>query len=250
MPVRAGANDRSEQVTQLLFGEHYEVLDESPNGKWLNIRIQSDNYAGWIDHRQFHEISTEHFDQINYSNLHISLDPISTIRFQGGHHWICMGSILPFGSEELFAPADTMLFKGQSKPIGERGDWEFLRKIAISYLHAPYQWGGKTPFGIDCSGFTQIVYRVSGYNLLRDASQQVKQGDAVVSLSEYKPGDLAFFVSEAGNITHVGILLEESRIIHASGQVRIDGITNEGIMDVAAGKLTHSLVEIRRIIKT
>ena len=123
-----------------------------------------------------------------------------------------------------------------------------LIKTAFMYLNAPYLWGGKSPFGIDCSGFTQMVYKLNGYKLLRDASQQSKQGDALSFIEESEPGDLAFFDNEEGNIIHVGIMMEDNYIIHASGKVRIDRLDHLGIYNSEANRHTHKLRVIKKII--
>lgn len=117
----------------------------------------------------------------------------------------------------------------------------------MPYLNAPYQWGGKSPFGIDCSGFTQMVYRLAGYQLKRDASQQVMQGKTV-ALSDAQVGDLAFFTNEAGRITHVGLMLDNNRIMHASGKVRIDTLDEQGIIHHETKQYTHQLNIMKRII--
>jgi cell wall-associated NlpC family hydrolase len=115
-------------------------------------------------------------------------------------------------------------------------------------LNAPYLWGGKTPFGIDCSGFTQMVYKLNGYHLSRDASQQATQGEALSFIEESEPGDLAFFDNEEGNIIHVGIIMENNYIIHASGKVRVDRLDHLGIFNPETQKHTHKLRVIKKII--
>ena len=121
-------------------------------------------------------------------------------------------------------------------------------KTAFLYMNAPYLWGGKTPLGIDCSGFTQMVYRINGYKLLRDASQQAAQGEALSFIEESEPGDLAFFDDEEGKIVHVGIILKENYIIHAHGKVRIDRLDHSGIYNVEKRKHTHKLRVIKKIV--
>ena len=123
-----------------------------------------------------------------------------------------------------------------------------LINTAFMYLNAPYLWGGKTPFGIDCSGFTQMVYKLNGYKLLRDASQQAKQGEPLSFIEESEPGDLAFFDNEEGKIIHVGIMMNDNYIIHASGKVRIDRLDHLGIYNVDTGRHTHKLRVIKKII--
>jgi cell wall-associated NlpC family hydrolase len=123
-----------------------------------------------------------------------------------------------------------------------------LVDYAFSYLNAPYLWGGRTPFGIDCSGFTQMVYRMCGYSIPRDASQQVKKGETLSFLEECQPGDLAFFDNPEGAITHVGIVLEDFNIIHASGRVRVDGLDHSGIYNVEVNRHTHKLRVLKRLL--
>jgi cell wall-associated NlpC family hydrolase len=123
-----------------------------------------------------------------------------------------------------------------------------LLNTAFMFLNAPYLWGGKTPFGVDCSGFTQMVYKLNGHKLMRDASQQSKQGEALSFIEESEPGDLAFFDNEEGNIIHVGIIMEDNYIIHASGKVRIDRLDHLGIYNAEANKHTHRLRVIKKII--
>jgi hypothetical protein len=123
-----------------------------------------------------------------------------------------------------------------------------LLTTAYMYLNAPYLWGGKTPFGIDCSGFTQMVYKLNGYKVLRDASQQSTQGEALSFIEESEPGDLAFFDNDEGKIIHVGIMMENNYIIHASGKVRIDRVDHLGIYNAELNKHTHRLRVIKKII--
>jgi len=156
--------------------------------------------------------------------------------------------MIPISSSELFKMEEQFAFNGEAKNVGQRRDLEFLRTTASKYLNSPYMWGGKSPFGIDCSGFTQMVFKICGYNLLRDASQQVNQGKAIDSLAASRSGDLAFFQDETGKISHTGILFAENKIMHASGKVRIDQLSEEGIQLIETKKITHQLAAIRRII--
>ena len=122
-------------------------------------------------------------------------------------------------------------------------------ETALLYLNAPYLWGGRTHFGIDCSGFTQMVYKLNGHKLLRDASQQATQGEPLSFIEESEPGDLAFFDNEEGTITHVGIMMADHHIIHAHGQVRIDHMDHTGIYNAELKKHTHKLRVIKKIAK-
>ena len=139
-----------------------------------------------------------------------------------------------------------LVFEG-SKTFNQKPKSDIV-STAFLYLNAPYLWGGKSPFGIDCSGFTQMVYKLCGYKLLRDAYQQSNQGDALSFIEESEPGDLAFFDNEEGKIIHVGIIMENNYIIHASGKVRIDRLDHLGIYNAEQNKHTHRLRVIKKIV--
>ncbi len=246
--LRAEASDKAELVTQLLFGDHYEVRQYSSDKKWLKVLIASDEYEGWLDAKQHHSISKEYFDYMSRAELKITTDLSTSILYNKVPLAILMGSIIPISSTELFKMEEQFAFNGEAKNLGQKREFEFLRITANRYLHAPYLWGGKTPFGIDCSGFTQMVFKICGYKLYRDARQQATQGKAVRSIEETKPGDLAFFKNSVDAITHVGIVYANHQIIHASGRVRIDGLTEQGIVQAETGAVTHQLSHFRRIL--
>jgi gamma-D-glutamyl-L-lysine dipeptidyl-peptidase len=245
--VRAEAADKAELVTQLLFGDHYEVKQHSSDKKWIKIQIAFDEYEGWIDAKQHHSISKDYFDYLGRAELKIATDLTTSILYNKVPLAIVMGSIIPISSTELFKMEEQFAFNGEAKNLGLKREFEFLRTTANRYLHAPYLWGGKTPFGIDCSGFTQMVFKICGYKLYRDARQQATQGKAVRLLSETKPGDLAFFRNSVEAITHVGIVYANHQIIHASGRVRLDNLTEEGIIHTESGQVSHQLSHFRRI---
>lgn len=248
VPVRREPDDRSEQTTQLLFGDHYEVIDKSKNKNWLLVKIFSDSYQGWIDAKQHHQITSDYFEQINHANFKITTDISSGILYKKNPLTILIGSIVPISNSELFKMEEQFAFNGEAKSLGQKREFEFLHSIALKYLHAPYQWGGKSPFGVDCSGFSQMVFKIAGYPVARDAYQQAKCGREVVGLENSLPGDMAFFSNKESQISHVGIILEDHKIIHASGRVRIDQLIEEGIVDVESKVITHNLAGIRRII--
>lgn len=231
-----------------MFGDHYTVIGQAAEGAWLKIRIYFDDYEGWIDARQHQPISAGYFEHINNTEYKITIDITSSLLYHKSPQLVLIGSIIPISSSELFRMEEQFAFNGEAKSLGQRRDLEFFRSIAMKYLNSPYQWGGKSPFGIDCSGFTQMVFKICGYKLLRDASQQVTQGREVPSLSEARVGDLVFFSNERGDTGHVGILLSENRIIHASGKVRVDEMTSEGIRHVESGVITHRVAAIRRLM--
>jgi len=248
IPVRAEASERSEQVTQLLFGEHYEVFDQSSDKKWLKVRLYFDQYEGWIDEKQHHAISKEYFEYLNRAEFKITTDITASMLYNKSPQLILMGSMIPISSSELFKMEEQFAFNGEAKNLGQKREFEFLKNIARKYLNAPYLWGGRNPFGIDCSGFTQMVFKICGYNLFRDSWQQANQGKSLKTGEVTRPGDLAFFKNAEGKTVHVGIVLEDDKIIHASGRVRIDHINDEGILNLDTKIYTHQLSHYRRIL--
>jgi hypothetical protein len=249
VPMRKDPSDQSELVNQVLFGEHYEVLQWSENDKWIRLRLHFDGYEGWIDAKQHHYITEEYFQQIQRSEYKINTDILADIYFQGIHLHIPMGSIIPITTHELFKIEESISYSGNAKSLGQKKDAEYLISLAQKYLHTPYCWGGKTPFGIDCSGFTQQVFKICGYRLYRDAWQQVSQGQEIGDRDQIQPGDLVFFDVQDGRPKHVGIALPNDKIIHASGKVKIDKLDEKGIFDLSKNKYTHSFFSIRRVLK-
>lgn len=244
VPVRAEASDRSEQVTQLLFGEHFKILEIQP--KWVQIEIAFDNYIGWIDSKQYQTISEEDYNYLNSSTAVLSADLIEYISNPNSNLIpIPLGSSLAFLENEDIN-VEKFSYEGMKIcGVKEKGA---LVKTAFMYMNAPYLWGGKSPFGIDCSGFTQMVYKLNGFHLFRDASQQANQGEPLSFIEESEPGDLAFFDNDEGKIIHVGILMENNYIIHASGKVRIDRLDHLGIYNAELNRHTHKLRVIKKIV--
>ena len=246
--VKAGPDDRAGQVTQLLFGDHYEVLEYSANGLWLYIKIFNDGQEGWIAIGQHHAITREYFSQINQANFKITMDLTAGILYKKNPITILLGSIVPISNSELFKMEEQFAFNGEAKSLGQKREFEFLKSIANKYLHAPNQGGGKSPFGIDASGLTQMVFKICGYPIPRDARQQAHCGTLVEGHENAKPGDLAFFHDGNGDMGHVGIILEEAKVIHASGSVRIDHLHEGGIVSPDGTKTGHWLSAIRRVL--
>jgi hypothetical protein len=244
IPLRAEPNDRSEIVSQVLFGEYFEVVEELK--QWRKIRLQFDNYEGWVDSKQFQTISELAYKTLSDEAIVLNGDLIDYISAPNNTLLpIPLGASLSFLNHSEIN-VDGFEFDG-TKATGVK-DKNQLITTAFLYLNAPYLWGGKTPFGIDCSGFTQMVYKLNGYHLSRDASQQATQGEALSFIEESEPGDLAFFDNEEGNIIHVGIIMENNYIIHASGKVRVDRLDHLGIFNPETQKHTHKLRVIKKII--
>lgn len=246
IPMRAEAADTSEMVNQILFGEHYKVVDKRV--KWVKVRLSHDEYEGWICIKQFFEIDKAQYlslsDDSPYYNYNL-MDALSTD--SGDMIPIGLGSILPFyDGEHCLINDQRFHFEGAQQP-NEKNRKSDVVNTAFMYLHAPYLWGGRSSMGIDCSGFTQMAYRLNGKSIPRDASQQIKLGTTLSFIEEAEPGDLAFFDDAEGNIVHVGMILENNHILHASGKVRVDRIDQQGIFNKELGSHTHKLRLIKAI---
>lgn len=239
VPLRAEATDGSEMVSQVLYGEPFKILESRK--KWSRIRLAFDRYEGWIDNKQFLSISEENYRYFSNAALKLSSDLVNFVTTEDNQLFsICLGSNITV--------SEFLKHRYEGKFFFQKFPKSHLIETALLYLNAPYLWGGKTPFGIDCSGFTQMVYKLNGHKLLRDASQQASQGEALSFIEESEPGDLAFFDNEEGKITHVGIIMKENYIIHAHGKVRIDRLDHSGIFNYEMRNHTHKLRVIKRII--
>lgn len=244
IPLRAESSDRSEIVSQVLFGEHFEVLETLK--QWAKIRLQYDGYEGWVDVKQFQPITKDQYDQLSQEAIILNSDLVEYITSPNN-----LLMPIPLGSSLSFlnhADINVSGFDFEGMRISGVKPKSNLINTSFMYLNAPYLWGGKTPFGIDCSGFTQMVYKLNGYHLLRDASQQATEGEALSFIEESEPGDLAFFDNEEGKIIHVGIIMDDNYIIHSSGKVRIDRLDHLGIYNAETNRHTHKLRVIKKMI--
>ncbi|MEY3504852.1 MAG: hypothetical protein RL349_1448 [Bacteroidota bacterium] len=235
IPLRKEPKDSAEQVSQMLFGEPLEVLEYTK--PWLKVRSLLDGYEGYIDHKQVIALTDKELkrwmDSYIIANTHYV-----QVTGPSGPQMISGGSFI--GNQAYFQIGN-YTFQTITQQVATDA-WTY----ALGFLNTPYLWGGKSIFGIDCSGLVQNVYRLLDINLPRDAEQQVEIGMAV-NFKDRQALDLAFFKNQAGRVHHVGIIGPELQILHASGQVRIDKLTEEGIYNDAAGNFTHSLFEIRRL---
>lgn len=242
-PMRKEPSHRSEMVSQLLFGEYVEMGEEKDDFLW--VRCAYDGYVGWVQAAQLTPVK----------------ETLQTTRFvscvedqilMGGHkRAISIGSPI-YGQGEVISFGHTVVqYLTRQECVWDQSEnkklvKEKLEKVCRLYLYTPYLWGGKSIYGIDCSGFAQQVFKLFGIKLLRDAYLQAEQGTAIKTPAEAELGDLAFFQNEKGRVTHVGILLNSQEIIHAAGRVRIDAFDKEGITNVETGKRTHRLHSIKR----
>lgn len=244
-PLRAQASHRSEMVSQVLFGEAVQVLEQGED-KWVRVRCVYDQYEGWVMTLVFTEIP----EPTANCQTHIAADWDNEINFNGQPMRIPFGCDLrglQNGNAEW--GKYSWSFKGNHlDPQYTKPNEKNFRKLTGIFLNTAYLWGGRATFGIDCSGFVQLVYKCFGIPLLRDASQQATQGEGIGFLQEAVCGDLAFFDNAEGKIVHVGILFNDHEVIHASGKVRIDKIDNQGIINVDTGERSHHLRIIKRYV--
>lgn len=237
--VRAEASGKSEMVTQLLYGDHFEIIDHQKD--WYKIRIASDHYEGWIAAKQCVLVSEESFYTYHKKPDYFVGDLIEF--FTSARQQLIPVSLgANLKANVLFGNS----YEGESSQ-GKKEKKAFLQ-TAFLYLNAPCLWGGKTPFGIDCSGFTQMVYKLNGYSLKRDAHQQALQGQPLSFIEESEVGDLAFFDNQEGEIIHVGIIMEDNYIIHVHEKVRIDRLDHSGIFNVDTRQYSHNLRVIKKIV--
>lgn len=243
VPCRKEASDPSEMVTQLLFGETFEILEKQE--KWSRIRNVHDAYESWVDNKQITHLSDEDHSRIASSTCFKNADLMGSLMVDGQSLLLPAGSSLPgLTNGQLRIVNSNYVFEGQVI------DTCLSRKmtipdLAMKFLNTPYLWGGRSPAGMDCSGFTQVVFSLAGMQLPRDAWQQAELGESI-TLEAAQPCDLAFFQNAEGRITHVGIVLEDRKIIHASGKVRIDTL-GEGGIENELGSITHNLSHISRL---
>lgn len=248
VPCRAEPSDRSEMVTQLLFGEYFKILEEAPS--WIKIKIAFDGYECWIGAKQYAPLAGTAFMEYEKHKPVRTAELVQVVisdeeKFQVP---ILLGSRLPLYENSKFELNKAVYsYEGITNQHVETTRKSIVEN-AFLYLNTPYLWGGRSPFGIDCSGFTQLVFALSGLKLNRDAFQQAEHGETLSFLEEAEEGDLAFFDNEEGRIIHVGIVLKNNQIIHASGKVRVDSLDHEGIFNAEIQKYTHRLRLLKRIL--
>ncbi|MEG9326872.1 SH3 domain-containing protein [Salinimicrobium catena] len=239
VPLRLEPTNTSEMVSQMLYGEYFKILEE--RGKWSRIRTAFDSCEAWVDNKQYHKISEEDYNRFETEEAVLSADLIEFISGENQNLMpVPLGSVLNFTS--------VLNHSHGGNQISGKQDKSNLIETAFLYLNAPFLWGGKTPFGIDSSGFTQMVYKLNGHKLCRNAADQAKQGESLSFIEESEPGDLAFFDDKDGVITHVGIMMNDNYIIHADGKVRLDRIDHSGIYNADLRRHTHKLRVIKKII--
>jgi hypothetical protein len=248
VPVRKKPDDQSEIVTQMLYGETASIIQRKSKS-WYKISCSWDGYEGYIDPKQVIDLTDKEF--IYYTkDVSVSIEMSQNLINEGISFPILAGSSLPYFDGMSFRmPDGKYVLNGHAVMLNNQTHGlDLLTKIAKKYLNAPYLWGGRSPFGIDCSGFIQVLFKCIGISLPRDAYQQAELGTLVDFISQIEEGDLAFFVNAEGRIIHVGLCLEEGHIIHASGRVRVDRLDQEGIYNIHTKKYSHKLKCVKRIV--
>lgn len=246
-PLRAQHSDKSEMLSQLLFGETVEVIDTKDG--WRQVVCAWDGYTGWVDAKQLKRLTPSEYDSYAESQS-VSLSLVEGLMAADHFVPLTLGAVLPHFDglrcqlgDQSFQFSGPVVTPGQVQPNGE-----WIGKIARRYLHAPYLWGGRSPFGIDSTGLAQMVFKIAGLRLLRDASHQVTQGRTVDFMEQCQVGDLAFFDNGKGDINHVGIVLADCHVIHASGKVRIDKLDHFGIFNRETNRYSHQLRIVKRLL--
>jgi len=243
IPIRKEPNHRSEQTSQLIFGEKADVQNQKDN--WIEIKTLFDSYEGWIDANSVEVLDSR--DPIQ--SAIITSEPITICEHKGQKIYLTAGSEIPIPDSSHWFQYQGNNFKLiDPVPIKKETSATAILETAFKFLNAPYLWGGRSVFGIDCSGFVQIVFKIHGIPLPRDAKDQAKVGEIFESIDDIVQGDLVFFDNKEGKITHVGIALNNNQIIHASLSVKIDKLDQNGIFSLRRNEYTHSLSHIRHIL--
>jgi cell wall-associated NlpC family hydrolase len=250
IPMRSEPSSTSEMVNQVLFGESFVVLEENKVRNFSRISLHHDSYEGWINSDCIHYPSQTEWMVIKNQNFCVSHELMNLLHSENNQKPLLIGcgSILRFSS-----PGKTNTPDGEYT-IPEIASTESLKKSEnlVSYgmkmLSVPYLWGGRSSFGFDCSGLCQNLYRQVGIDIPRDAALQSALGHTLNFIAEAKAGDLAFFDNEDGKITHVGMILGDGKILHASGKVKIDEIDHQGIFSRELNRYTHKLRLIRKLV--
>jgi gamma-D-glutamyl-L-lysine dipeptidyl-peptidase len=243
--------DRSEMTSQVIFGETFSIIEVHKN--WLRVQLTLDGYEGWLDSKMCDFLTKAQMDSLLNNNQTVSTKLFKAKSRKEEHSIrLCPGSSLyNFDSDNNTFAILSNEYDILSSPFeGSKGAAkDNLQNFAKNFINSPYLWGGRSPYGVDCSGLVQVLYKMIGMRIPRDASQQVNIGTTVDFINLTEPGDLAFFDDEEGNITHVGMILPNNAIIHSSGYVKIDVIDHQGIFSLKTKSYSHKLRVVKRLLK-
>lgn len=251
VPLRREPFERSEMVSQLLFGETFAIIEEHKD--WLRVELTYDSYEGWLDKKSCIILDQEQIELLFLDGISQVSSRLFSAKAKDNEYPIrlCPGSNLynydqPTGIFNMVGKE----YKTFNVPFDGPFDnnYKGIEELSKSFVNTPYLWGGRTPYGIDCSGLVQIVFKIIGVKVPRDASQQVMVGQTVEFVNQFRVGDLAFFDDEEGNIVHVGIVLSNNSIIHSSGYVRIDKLDQQGIFSTSDKRYSHKLRVVKRLL--
>lgn len=247
MPLREEASHKSEMISQVLYGELLTIID-TYNDEWFYIELAYDKYKGWVSHPYLTFLDASVYNKQLMEPCYYSLEIHGKAMSLNKSFFIPYGSRLPgYDGKKFYRNDDGFEFKGAVCKSIDKKSREFIIKEGLKFLETPYLWGGKSSYGIDCSGFVQNLFKVYGCIMPRDAYQQFDLGTAV-DVEDMQACDLAFFTNKDGRIVHVGIIIEKGKILHASGKVRIDEIDDKGVFNHDLNHYTHQLKGIKRIL--
>ncbi|MBN2764173.1 MAG: C40 family peptidase [Bacteroidales bacterium] len=248
IPLRKDPSDKSEMVSQLLFGETYEIKEE--NSAWYRILTGFDAYSGWIDKKMHSHVSDAYYRRIEQGRYTVTSSISATLLTSDNNTLtITAGSTLGENIQNGLINIDTHTYRLAEKLSGPFPQYQGnIMDTAKQFLYSPYLWGGRSPFGFDCSGYIQIVYKIMGRKLYRDAAQQATMGKPVNTLQQLHKGDLVFFCNDDHKVVHAGLAMPPDKIIHCSGMVRTDFLDEKGIFNQQTREYTHRLHSMRRVI--
>ncbi len=248
IPMRTEPSEKAEMVSQVLYGEVFEVLEKNKSQNFSLIKTLHDDYQGWVDHKTIVDLEIETFDRMEKTTEFVTENIFSTLYLNSGAELrVGAGSSLWTKNKHITYP-EHVLSIDNGLTIPKKSSRDRIKENAPKWIEIPYLWGGRSVFGTDCSGFTQNIFKQVGIRLPRDARDQALTGTTINFHSETRTGDIAFFDNSEGEITHVGILLGDGKIIHSSGKVRIDHFDHQGIFSEELARYTHNLRILKNVI--
>ncbi len=246
--VREAPSMKSQMTNQLLFGELVTINDTTND--WFLVETVDDGFTGWVQNNQLKELSKADFNTLKEAKPYYLQTLSAQIKVNKAIIPVFRGARFNGWNQGVFNVAgEKYYYKKAVHGVPENAGTREILKVAGYYLNVPFLQGGRTPLGIDSAGLVQMAFKMNGINLPRHADQQVDKGEQILFVEASAPGDLAFFESDDGTISHVGIILKGNKILHSSGKVRIDTLDHQGIFNTEAGKYTHRLRVVKRIIQ-